>query len=46
MSAAKDEVSHAQESLKRLSGTALVPMIYEGTREVDYESAGWIDNLR
>jgi protein-disulfide isomerase len=46
VTAAKDEASNAEGSLKRLSGTSLIPMIFEGTREVDYETTGWIDNLR
>ena len=46
VSAARDEASNAEDSSKRLSGTDLVPMIYTGTREVDYANTGWIDNLR
>jgi protein-disulfide isomerase len=46
VAAAKDEASNAEKSLKRLSGTTLIPMIFEDTREVDYASSGWIDNLR
>lgn len=46
LQAAKSQANNARDSLKRLSGLGLVPMIYLGTREVDYESAGWIDNLR
>lgn len=44
--AAKKQASNARASLKRATGIALVPMIFMGTREVDYSSAGWTDNLR
>ncbi len=44
--AAGDEASRAEASLTRLEGTPLMPMIYEDTREVDYENTGWIDTLR
>jgi protein-disulfide isomerase len=44
--AAKDEASKAEASLKRLLGTVTMPMIFEGTREVDYANTGWIDTLR
>ena len=41
VAAAKNEASDAESSLKRLSGTSLIPMIFEGTREVDYDPTGW-----
>jgi protein-disulfide isomerase len=44
--AARHEASNADLSLRRLEGTGLVPMIYEGTGEVDYLNTGWLDNLR
>lgn len=43
---AQTQATNARDALKRLSGMGLVPMIYLGTREVDYDGAGWIDNLR
>lgn len=46
IAAAKSQARKAVELLKRLTGLRLVPQIYLGDREVDYDAAGWIDNLR
>jgi serine/threonine-protein kinase len=46
MQAAKDEASNARSSLTRLQGTELIPMIFVGSREVDYADSGWLDTLR
>jgi hypothetical protein len=46
MSAAKNEAANAASSLKKLLGASTIPWIFEGTREVDYDNNGWIDNLR
>ena len=43
---AKNEAANAEALLRRLQGNLLTPMIFLGSREVDYANAGWIDNLQ
>lgn len=45
MSQAKRQASQAEAALQRLLGTVSVPVVFIGSREVDWENTGWIDTL-
>jgi serine/threonine protein kinase, bacterial len=46
IASAKNEAANAEAFLRRLQGNLLTPMIFLGSREVDYANAAWIDNLQ